>query len=131
MQRYEESSNFEKHYIGLDKNNNTYRMNITDVRDICSGIELAAYSNNSINQIFNLCSNQSFNFEEAVNYLSKFTGKDVVKVKLFTNPYNYETSNEKAKSYFGYSPIYDVFNMIEEGANIVKSGINPTEFYLN
>jgi len=111
----------EKHYIGLDQNNIPYRMNITHVRDICSGIESAIYNKKCKNEIFNICSNQSFNFDDAIKYLSKFTKKDVVKIKLFTNPYNYDTSNEKAKYYLKYSPIYDIYKMIDEGAVLLNN----------
>ena len=110
----------EQHYISMDANGHFYRMNITDVRDICNAIELAIYNHNSEFQTFNICSKNSFQFDDAVNYLSKYTSLPVVKVKLLTKPQNYETSIKKSQIYLNFEPKYDIYKMIEEGAKEQK-----------
>ena len=91
-------------------------MNMTDVRDICLAIKLAISTIKSENQIFNICANNSFNFDDAILFLSKYTKLDVIKIKLETKPYNYDTSNQKANKLLNYFPKYDIYQMIKEGS---------------
>jgi len=106
----------EQHYISLDRNGKPFRMGMCDVRDMCQGIELALTHENAINETFNIGARNSFNFDEAVRYLAKFTGLPVVDVQLSTTRYDYETSVEKAIQMLGYEPKYNIFKMIGDAA---------------
>ena len=110
------ASDQEQHYISLGHNGKPFRMGMCDVRDMCQGIELALTHENAVNETINIGARESFNFDEAVRYLARFTGLPVVEVQLSTTRYDYDTSIEKAIQMLGYEPKYDIFKMIEDAA---------------
>ncbi|MBK8023110.1 MAG: NAD(P)-dependent oxidoreductase [Chloroflexi bacterium] len=104
----------EQHYISLDLDGKPFRMGMCDVRDLCQGVELGLSHLNAVGETFNIGARQSFNFDEAVQYLAQATHLPVIEVKLHTTAYRYDTSITKAVERLGYQPQYTIFRMIDE-----------------
>jgi UDP-glucose 4-epimerase len=109
----------EQHYIGCNPEGVPYRMGMCDVRDMASGVLLGLTHPAAESEIFNIGPAESFNFDEAVPYLARFTGLNVVRVNLHTAAYRYDTSTQKAQMTLGYQPNYTIQRMIEDGSRIV------------
>jgi UDP-glucose 4-epimerase len=111
----------EQHYISLDQDGNPFRMGICDTRDLCQGIVLGLTHPKAVGGIFNIGGLESFDFDEAVLHLAKYTGLNVVEVKLHTTVYRYDTSINKAMTELGYQPQFDIFKMIDDAAAKMRS----------
>ncbi|MCC6803866.1 MAG: NAD(P)-dependent oxidoreductase [Anaerolineae bacterium] len=106
----------EQHYIGCSPDGVPYRMGMCDVRDMIQGIVLGLEHPAAPGDVFNIGAASSFNFDEAVPYLARVTGMNVVRVALATTAYRYDTSVDKARRVLGYTPQYDIFRMIDDAA---------------
>lgn len=106
----------EQHYISLDQDGVPFRMGMCDVRDMAQGVGLALTNDRAVGETFNIGARSSFRFDEAVRHLASYTGLSVIEVRMFTTPYRYETSVQKAIDVLGYAPQFDVFKMIDDAA---------------
>ncbi len=106
----------EQHYIGCSPENVPYRMGMCDVRDMIQGITLGLEHPDAPGGIFNIGAEASFSFDEAVPYLARVTGLNVVRVSLATTAYRYDTSIGKAQRVLGYAPQFNIFRMIDDAA---------------
>lgn len=104
----------EQLYIGCAPNGTPYRMGIADARDLVEGLMLTLIHPDAVGEIFNLGPAGAHRFDEVVPALARVTGRPVQRVSLFTAPYDYETSVDKARLVLGYAPEWDIFRMIED-----------------
>ena len=103
----------EQHYIGCDLQGQPYRMGLCDVGDMAQGIGLALVHREAVGESFNIGAAESFNFDEAVPWLARKTGLNVLTLRLHTTPYRYDTSIAKAQRMLGYAPQHSIFSMID------------------
>ncbi len=106
----------EQHYIGCSPDGRPYRMGICDVRDLVQGLMLCLHHPKALGHTYNIGPARACSFDELVPYLARHTGLPIVRVNLYTQPYDYETSAEKARQELGYVPEWDMFRMIDDGA---------------
>ena len=106
----------EKHYIGCSPDGTPYKMGICDVRDLVQGVLLALEHPAAAGDTFNLGPARAVDFGEFVPHLARATGLEVVRVRLPTTPYRYETSIAKAERMLGYQPRHNAFSMVDEAA---------------
>ncbi len=104
----------EQHYIGCDPDGKPYKMGICDVRDMVSGILLGLRERAAAGEAFNIGPEHAFEFDQAIPYLAKRTGLNIVPVRLYTASYRYETTVEKAMRMLGYAPQYSIYQMIDD-----------------
>ncbi len=107
----------EQLYIGCAPDGTPYRMGIADTRDLVQGLLLTLSHPDAVGETFNLGPAQACRFDAVVPALAQATGLAVRRVSLFTAPYDYETSVDKARRILGYAPQWDIFRMIQDARN--------------
>ena len=111
----------EQHYVGCDLQGAPYRMAMCDARDMASGVLLGLTHPAAEDETFNIGPAESFNFDEVLPYLAQFTGLPVVRVKLHTAAYRYDTSIATAQTKLGYQPQFTIRQMIEDGSQVAHA----------
>ncbi len=102
---------------------------ILDIRDVCSAYLRAVQVDYSIDGIFNISSG---NYtvgqvgDLVVNEVEKLTGEKIdIQIKNVKDFRNYKVSIERAKTYLGYQPQYDIKDIID---NLYANKDNYSDF---
>ena len=94
-----------------------FQMDITDARDMVTGILLAANHPAAANRIYNLGCNDPVDFEAFLPKLSDKLGLPVVRVNLPGPGVLYHTSNARIRSELGFEPEWTIDRMLEDATS--------------
>jgi nucleoside-diphosphate-sugar epimerase len=94
---------------------------MNDARNVAETLPLLLERECVVGHVFNWCAPNAFTYEEYVKYLSEVTGWPYVEVTFPEILPRWELSVGKARAMVGYEASRDVFDMIDEGWEKVKS----------
>lgn len=98
-----------------------YRMMITDVRDMVSGLLLTLDNPRTVGEVYNLGATAPVDFGEALPIMARLTGLPLRIADLPGAGVFYETSNRKFREATGFVPAFPFERMIEEAAESWRS----------
>jgi UDP-glucose 4-epimerase len=116
--------------VWKDQNGRSWKVHCSDVRDVVEGTLLALKSKASENETFNIMGAAKFAYEEAVPYAAKLLGQEHLTIEV-PHYLSYEVDTSKARGYLGFSPKYDVFQMMDDSVKSLKGqdvGVIPSGF---
>lgn len=93
---------------------------INDARNVAEGLPLLLEKECAVGDVFHLSAPHTFTYDEYIKYMSKVTGWSYAEV-VFPSVFRWGLSIAKARAMLGYNPKRDVFQMIDEGWQIIKS----------
>jgi UDP-glucose 4-epimerase len=102
-----------------DPQGNFWMEGINDARNVAEGLPLFLEKDCAVGDVFHLSAPHVFTHDEYVKYVSKITGWKYAEV-VFPSVFRWGLSIAKARAMLGYNPTRDVFQMIDEGWEIMK-----------
>ena len=98
---------------------------VVSIKDIVQGIMLAVGNKAAVGHAFNLCAASPFSYDVAADYVSKKLDIPVVEFE-FDPFYDFQNSISKARSFLGFDPKYDIFDIIDDAVEFRKAGKKRT-----
>lgn len=106
--------------IPYDPQGNVAIEGMNDARNVAEALPLFLEKELVVGEVFNLAAGTPFAYDEYVKYISKLTGWPYVEIVFPSILPRWEISVAKARAMLGYNPHRDVFQMIDEGWEIMK-----------
>ena len=108
----------------------SYKKHIADVRDLVEGM-LCGIGNRRINgEAIQLAAPSAYTWDETVPYMAEKLDLPFADVQIHgQNPTNYEFDLSKSKGLLGFTPQYDIIDMIDSALAFrsgVEAGVIPT-----
>jgi len=104
------------HILARNEQGRPFMMNITETRDMVSGLMLALESDNAVGRTFNLGATTPVDFADFIEAAAKITGYPVILVDFPGEGVYYQSSNELIRTTLGYEPQWTIERMLEEAA---------------
>ncbi|WP_332304369.1 NAD-dependent epimerase/dehydratase family protein [Rhizobium sp. GR12] len=104
------------HILARNENGRSFRMHITETRDMVSGILLALDHPGAAGGIFNLGADEPADFAELLPKIAALTGLPIVTVDFPGDGVYYHTSNERIRNSLGFEAEWTMDRMLEEAA---------------
>ncbi|MSP13229.1 MAG: NAD(P)-dependent oxidoreductase [Chloroflexi bacterium] len=92
---------------------------INDPRNVADGLPLLLDKEVAVGDVFNLMAPHPFAYDTFTQYVSKLTGWPVIEVTVSWT-FHHDFSIAKARTMLGYNPTRDIFQMLDDGWNILK-----------
>jgi len=92
---------------------------INDARNVAEGLPLFMEKECAVGDVFHLSAPHTFTYDEYIKYMSKITGWKYAEV-VFPSVFRWGLSIAKARAMLGYNPKRDIFQMLDEGWEIMK-----------
>jgi UDP-glucose 4-epimerase len=100
--------------LAYDQHGKPHTQELVDVRDIVQGLLLIHDKTEAIGETFNLAPATPVSLAEFIPYLAKATGRRYVEAKIPVELGRTHGSAAKARALLGYSPMYSLFDMVDE-----------------
>lgn len=104
------------HILARSESGRSFRMHITDTRDMVSGLLLALDHPAAVGEVFNLGATEPVDFDPLISAMSLITGYPVVTVDLPGPGVFYKTSNRHIREVLGYAPEWTIDRMLKDAA---------------
>jgi UDP-glucose 4-epimerase len=104
------------HILARNENGRSFRMHITDTRDMVAGILLALDHPEAAGGTFNLGADEPVDFAALLPKISALTGLPIVTVDFPGDGVYYHTSNERIRNTLGFEAQWTMDRMLDDAA---------------
>ena len=105
--------------IAYDPQGDVATETVNDARNLAEGLPLLLEKEVAVGEVFHLMAAHPFAYDELVKHISTVTGWPYIEVTV-SSVTHWELSIAKAQAILGYNPTRDVFQMVDDGWEIMK-----------